>query len=220
MLSTMSPKAADPNLRGALIETAARLLAEHGPDAVSLRRLANEVGTSTMAIYTHFGSMGELRLALRDEGFARLAARMNAVDETGDTVADLIGLSRAYVSTARTAPNLYRAMFLDGPVAGGDDAVKGLGTFKHLVHGVTRCVDAGRFDADDPEQMALQLWSFNHGVLMLHFAGLINAEQLVTTLQTGGHHLLQGFGDDPRAIGRSAVAAQTRAATEVVTSSG
>ena len=55
MLSTVSPRTADPALRVTLIETAARLIAEHGTDALTLRRLASEVGASTMAIYTHFG---------------------------------------------------------------------------------------------------------------------------------------------------------------------
>jgi AcrR family transcriptional regulator len=43
-----------------LIDRAARLFSEAGPAALTTRRLAAEAGTSTMAIYTHFGSMSEL----------------------------------------------------------------------------------------------------------------------------------------------------------------
>ena len=63
------------NLRPALIEAAARLIATEGASGLTLRRVADAVGTSTMAIYTHFGGMPELRRAVRREGFARLAAR-------------------------------------------------------------------------------------------------------------------------------------------------
>ena len=43
------------------MEAAARLIATDGLASLTLRRLTREVGTSTMAIYTHFGSMDELR---------------------------------------------------------------------------------------------------------------------------------------------------------------
>src|SRR5438045_8769349 len=81
--------------RRALIEAAARLIATEGAAALTLRRVADEVGTSTMAIYTHFGGMSELRRAVRQEGFARLAARAARVRETDDPVADLALRCRA-----------------------------------------------------------------------------------------------------------------------------
>jgi AcrR family transcriptional regulator len=68
------PKTADPSVRTALIEHAARITAEEGREALTLRRLAAGVGTSTMAVYTHFGGMDDLRRAVRREGFARLAS--------------------------------------------------------------------------------------------------------------------------------------------------
>ncbi|MGH8570384.1 MAG: helix-turn-helix domain-containing protein, partial [Gammaproteobacteria bacterium] len=67
----MSPRAADERVRLALIEAAARVLARDGPDALTTRRLASEVGTSTMALYTHFGGMDDLRRAVRLEWFER-----------------------------------------------------------------------------------------------------------------------------------------------------
>ena len=47
----------DPHLRERIINTAAQLLATEG--AVSARRLARELGTSTIVVYTHFGGMDE-----------------------------------------------------------------------------------------------------------------------------------------------------------------
>ena len=57
-----------------LIEAAARVLAEEGRPAVTARRLAAEVGASTMAVYTHFGSMDELLVRMCRDGFARFGA--------------------------------------------------------------------------------------------------------------------------------------------------
>src|ERR1039457_1387353 len=84
----MSPRRLDLNLRAALIEAAARLIAEGGPAALSTRRLATEAGTSTMAVYTYFGSMGELVREIVHDGFARLEQGCSLVELTHDPVAE------------------------------------------------------------------------------------------------------------------------------------
>ena len=210
MLSTVSPKIADPTLRTALIETAARLIAEEGSAGLSLRRLANEVGTSTMAIYTHFGSMDEVRGAVRREGFARLAAHLGGVEETGDTVADLTLLGWAYYRNAVTNPNLYRAMFMEYPVAVSHVGV-GIETFVVLVLAVDRCIRAGRFIPADPAELATQVWSMEHGIVALHLGGFLSSEQALATFTATGGHLMRAFGDDPAALGRSLATARRRA---------
>src|SRR5438046_8454340 len=94
------------DLRSALIEAAARLIATEGTAGLTLRRVAEAVGTSTMAIYTHFGGMPELRRAVRQEGFARLAARAAQAGDSDDPVADLAGLGLAYYEHAMSNPHL------------------------------------------------------------------------------------------------------------------
>ena len=63
-----------------LIEAGARVLAEEGRPAVTARRLATEAGTSTMAVYTHFGSMEELFVQMCQEGFARFGVANRLLD--------------------------------------------------------------------------------------------------------------------------------------------
>ena len=103
------PRAADPAVRLALVETAAELLALREP--VTARSLADRVGTSTTALYTHFGGMPGLWRAVRHEGFTRLAERLAAVPRSGDPVRDLAALGAAYLHSARSDPFLYRTMF-------------------------------------------------------------------------------------------------------------
>ena len=190
----MSPKAADPKIRMALIETAADLIAAEGPSALTIRRLAREVGTSTMAVYTHFGGMDDLRHEVRREGFARLREHLNAVPETDDPVADLGQLGVAYYVNAVTNPNLYRAMFMEGPV-GGEHTPVGLDTFMTLVHAMQRCIDAGRFQPGDATSMATQMWSLSHGVVALQLAHLLTPEVAQESLRTAANHLIGAFGD-------------------------
>ena len=196
----MSPKPADPAVRVALIETAAELIATEGPGQLTLRRLARDVGTSTMAVYTHFGGMDELRREVRREGFARLYERLASVPTTDDPLADLGLLGAAYYLNAVANSNLYRAMFMEGPVDESDADV-GLETFGQLVTGVQRCIDAGRFEAGDAVAMATQLWALGHGVVTLQLAHLLAPEQAQDCLRAGGSNLFRSFGAElPNAV--------------------
>jgi len=215
MLSIVSPRAADPGIRIALLETAARIIATEGPGKLTLRRLAHEVGTSTMAIYTHFGGMAELRREIRREGFARLGGRQAAVAATGDPVADVWALGMAYYGNAIENPNLYQAMFMDGPVDAGDARV-GLETFDQLVTAIRRCIDAGRFDPADPAGLATQLWAFVHGLVTLQLAHLLPEDRALACLAAGARNLMSAFGDDPRAVGSSIARAADRTRRPVV----
>lgn len=192
----MSPKIADPATRDALIEAAARLIATEGPARLTLRRVAAEVGTSTMAVYTHFGGMDELRREVRREGFARLGAEMSSVGTTDDPVADLGQLGVAYYVNAITNPNLYRAMFMEHPVDEADAGI-GLDTFDQLVAGVQRAIDAGRFRRGDAVEMATQMWALAHGVVTLQLAHLLDPDRAQECMRAGGTNLLGSFAADP-----------------------
>jgi AcrR family transcriptional regulator len=205
----VSPKVADPAVRLALIEHAARITAEEGRDALTLRRLTSAVGTSTMAVYTHFGGMDELRRAVRREGFARLARALDAIDPTDDPVADLCSHGWAYYVNGTTNPNLYRAMFMEGSVD-ETDADVGLDTFEQLTSAVVRCIDAGRFDEADPTELATQLWVTGHGVVTLELAGMMTADQARECLRDMGRSLCVSFGDTRQAWDHSFARSQSR----------
>ena len=204
----MSPRRADPALRRALIETAAGLLAEEGPLALSTRRLATEVGTSTTAVYTHFGGMDDLVRAVAHEGFARLNVRMRAVGESADPVADVAALGLAYRRNAQDNPALYTVMF-GGAGLGGfsmtdEDRQYGRFTLEILVGAVARCVAAGRFHAEDPQVIAHQMWIALHGLVSLELGGYLvppyDADSCFAAQVSG---LILGAGDDPAAARRS-----------------
>src|SRR5438477_232205 len=77
------PRESAPNsaVGPALIEAAARLIATEGASGLTLRRVAEEVGTSTMAVYTHFGGMPELRRAVRNGSNTIQMAQLLAPEE-------------------------------------------------------------------------------------------------------------------------------------------
>jgi AcrR family transcriptional regulator len=151
----VNERRADPTVRVRLLEGAARLLAEEGPAALTLRRVAAEAGTSTMGVYTHFGSMPDLADAIVAEGFARLRTLLVEVPPTDDALADLAGLARAYLIHARRNPHLYAVMF--GTASLGryrpqtaDERERGRDTFDEIVHAAERAVAQGRLRAGVP----------------------------------------------------------------------
>jgi AcrR family transcriptional regulator len=164
------PRAADPAVRTALVEAAAEMLA--GREAVTARSLAAATGSSTTALYTHFGGMIGLWRAVRQEGFTRLARRLDAVPRTDDPVQDLAALGAAYVLSARTDPYLYRAMF--DAAADLDDAAAADAIFGGLIDCAGRARDVGRFDERiDPAAVATRFWAAGHGLSMLVVTGVL-----------------------------------------------
>jgi AcrR family transcriptional regulator len=169
----VSPRAADPEVRSALIEAGAKLLAEHGPAALTTRALARAVGASTTAVYTHFGSMGELRRAIRHEGFARFRAYLDAVPVGDEPLTELIELGQAYMRNAFENPDLYRVMFMEAPLD-EEDWATGLDTFQRLVDATQRAIDRGLYPGlSDAYFGAQQCWTTGHGVVSLVLTGMI-----------------------------------------------
>jgi AcrR family transcriptional regulator len=205
----VSPKVADPEVREALIETAAGLLAGEGPAALSTRRLAAELGTSTMAVYTHFGGMDGLHRAVREEGFARLTGYFDSVTTTRDPVADLAALGWAYCFNAVANPQLYRAVFLEPPLDSADEAI-GAAAVQQPIDTVARCIEAGRFAPADPESLAVQTWAAAHGMITAVLAQLLTIEDVIEHFSAMGANLFVGFGDDRRRADRSIQRAQQR----------
>jgi AcrR family transcriptional regulator len=194
----VSPRNADPHLRTTLVEVAARLLAEEGPAALTSRRLATEVGSSTMAVYSRFPTMADLRRAVREEAFAHLDSRLDVVPPSDDPVADLVAAGAVFFASGVANPHLYRAMFLDRPPEDDDDL--GAGTYQRIVDLIGRCVDAGRFPAAQHSLIpvwAAQMWSMRHGMVTMTVAGFLPAEQARFVLDDMTLRLLIGYGDDP-----------------------
>src|SRR5471032_1987344 len=97
-------------LRVAMLDAAGALLHSEGPQALTTRRLADAVGTSTQAIYTLFGGKEGIVRAMYREGFDRLEQCLADVPDA-DAPAYLLGLGRAYRTAALRSPHYYDVMF-------------------------------------------------------------------------------------------------------------
>lgn len=214
------PRKADPQTRLALIDIAARLLADEGPPALSTRRVAAAAGSSTMAVYTHFGGMSGLVREIVHEGFARLQDYLTQVRRTDDPVADLAVTGRAYRRNAQANSHLYAAMFggesLSGFELTEEDRQHGRYTLTNVVECVGRCIAAGRFRSADPALVAHHMWFAVHGLVTLELGGyLIDPWDADLCFETQLVVLMVGAGDDHAAATRSVAAATDRFGAEV-----
>jgi AcrR family transcriptional regulator len=196
-----------------MLAGAARLLAAEGPSALTTRRLAAEAGTSTMAVYTRFGSLLDVHRAVRADGFARLEALLAALPDTDDPVSDLVAAALAYLDFAVAEPHLYRTMTIDRPPPKENDTDPDPGeqVFTMLTGHVRRCLDAGRFrgSPDLATVWSAQLWTMQHGMATLALADTISPGQIRFVLQDMAERLCVGYGDDPARARRSVAAAVT-----------
>lgn len=91
------------NLRAAAIEAASGLVTAEGHEALSLRGVAERVGTAHRSLYNHFEDREALLDAVAEVGFVALAQPLRAAASQADYV-------RAYVGFALENPKLYALM--------------------------------------------------------------------------------------------------------------
>lgn len=224
----MDSSAKQPSpVRQRLIEAAIAVLEQNGPEGLQARKLAAEIGASTMAVYTHFGGMPALLEEVAREGFRRFGRCLAGAARSEDPVADLLAMGLAYREFARGNSQLYRLMFgltTPGTRIGGHRDVtaegeptshaEGIDAFNHLVDVIERVLDAGRIGQADAVVVAGQVWSTIHGFVLLEIAGFFgdDGEGLAQVLGPLIVNVLVGLGDSRDAVERSTRAAVARVA--------
>ena len=213
------------SVRDDMLHAAVGLLDDQGPDALQTRKVAGAAGTSTMAVYTHFGGMQGLIAEVAEEGFRQFEAALS-LPETADPVADLFALSAAYRRYAIERPHMYRLMF-GSTSAHGINAPAGnvltltvaeierhIPSFAQLVRAVQRSMRAGRITVgsatDDAMVVATagQFWAPIHGFVMLELAGFYGDDGLAVApvLDTMTANLFVALGDSPELVAQSRAA--------------
>jgi AcrR family transcriptional regulator len=168
--------------RRVLLDAASRLLETEGPEALTMRRIAGEVGSSTSVLYSMFGGKAGVAEALWCEGFERLHAALASVDGD-DPLARLTGMGRAYRASALANRSYYGIMF-SRPIPGFEPSAEAyevsLRPLALLTDAVAACVEAGVFRPVDPNHAARVLWAASHGAVSLELAGYEGASDGAT----------------------------------------
>lgn len=161
----------------ALLTAAHKLLAEHGADALTVRRIATEAGMSTMNVYSRFGGKDGVIDELYADGYRRLIEAVTAVPASDDIASELIEVARAYRKFALDNPTYYGIM-LQSAVAGFSPteestqlALGGLTAFVERVERGQERGDLTVFDDHDATECAAWLLATCHGLISLELDG-------------------------------------------------
>lgn len=113
MLSTVGrPRLHGQQTASALLAAAERIAEAEWPAALSVRRVADEAGTTTRAVYSLFGSKDGLLVALATQGFQLLAAEVEALPRTADPLDDVVAAGAVvFRRFALEHPALFRISF-------------------------------------------------------------------------------------------------------------
>ena len=105
------PKEYDESTAAALLDVAERLVSEGGLEALSVRRLAREIGATIQAVYSLFGSKDGLVIALGTRAFNLLSDGLDGLPAIGDPAGDLV---EAGVVVFRRFTLSHPALFMIG----------------------------------------------------------------------------------------------------------
>jgi len=106
------PRVHDEQTAEALLDAAEVIVSAGGPDALSVRRVAEEAGTTTRAVYNLFESKEGLLVALGNRAFQILGSWVHRYPRTDDPVADLVNsIVDNFRRWALEHPALFRIAF-------------------------------------------------------------------------------------------------------------
>lgn len=162
------------DFRERLCEAAERLFAEKGPEAVTMRQLAAELGVSPMTPYRYFKDKDDILAAVRTIGFDRFAESLEgAYARPASARAKGAAVGEAYVNFAFEHPQTYKLIFdLNQPNGEEYPELVRAGARAHasMSQYVRGLVEAGVM-VGDPEEIGMMFWAASHGAVSLVLAG-------------------------------------------------
>ncbi len=160
------------DLRTALLDAALAIIAETGPQGLTIREVARRAGVSHTAPYRHFTDKDELIVAVVEQGFTLMQQTMldkkAAADQ--DPISQFAASGIAYIDFALEHPAYYRVMY-------SGDLLSSVGqlslqhtsanTFKDMISDMETCQQLNILRPGDPAKQALAIISIMHGFVTL-----------------------------------------------------
>lgn len=162
-----------------MLRAARELFLHGGPEAVTMRAVAERVGVTATALYRHFESKDALLDAVQAWCFEEFAGYLYRA-LAGATPEDrLRRTGAAYLTFALERPESYRAIFLSTPphATAEPRPWERAATFRFLMDRVRECLEAGALRPGPVEAVALSIWAHVHGLVALHLTGTLGMDE-------------------------------------------
>jgi len=141
------------------VAQARRVLERDGADALTMRRLADDLDIRAPSIYKHLAGKHAIEVALIEAAFRENGEALHAAIERSDPGSAIPDLLRAYRRLGRDQPNLYRL------------ATAGRLPRSELSPGLEEWAGEPFFLVTREAHLAQALWSFAHGMVILEIDG-------------------------------------------------
>jgi len=169
------------NTADRIASVALAILEKEGPEAVSMRRVAQAVGITPMAIYHHFPNRVALLNTITDREFKKLLSHMQAYPVRGNLEQRLIAVMEGYVDYAFKQPRVFDFVFTR--VREGarqfprDFRARQSPTLNPVADMLLLEMENGRLKRDDVWEVAFSLWAHVHGYVMLYRGGRVHLSE-------------------------------------------
>ncbi len=159
-----------------VIAAAEVILESEGIEALTMRRLADDLGMRAPSLYKHLPDKAALCAALIENALAELGALLHAVVDPDDPTGSVGALLEAYRANGLARPNLYRL------------ATSGQLARDLLPEGLEEWAGTPFFLVTGEPHLAQALWAFAHGMVVLEIDGRFqDTSDLDRTWAQGAH---------------------------------
>jgi AcrR family transcriptional regulator len=183
------------NVERELVSAAEAVLVREGPGALTVRAVAAEARIAPMGVYNRLGGKEGLVDALLIIGFDRLRAAVESADEP-DMLQRLRASGLRYREFALANRHFYAIMFEDAiphERLSATVAEHAAAAFGALVRNVEAAAAAGQITADNPREVAQQIWSGVHGAVALELKSLVQTPDPAATYRAVIDTMLRGL---------------------------
>jgi AcrR family transcriptional regulator len=157
------------------------ILEKKGPEAVSMRRVAQAVGITPMAIYHHFPNRESLLNTITDREFAKLLSHIQAHPLNGTLENRIAAVMEGYVDYAFAQPRVFDYVFSrvrpDARKFPRDFRARRSPTLNPIADMLAGEMQKGLLKKDDVWEVAFALWAHVHGYIMLYRGGRIDLSE-------------------------------------------
>ena len=135
-------------VRQSILDVARDLFITEGYRNVSIRKIAERIEYSPAAIYSYFASKDDIYMALAEDGFRRLDARLKTAEPGGTPLDHVRANWWAFYEFSKEQPAYFELMFVDRSVPQITDGWEGFEILQSLMaeatSGLQRAIDAGQ----------------------------------------------------------------------------
>ncbi|MBS0296276.1 MAG: TetR/AcrR family transcriptional regulator [Proteobacteria bacterium] len=170
--SARKPKGEGHVRRGEILQAAEKIFVECGYDGATIRKIADEVGVSSTALYMHFRDKSQILLEICQDAFEQMLQGQRELRRAyPDPAIRIKAMLKAYMEFGLANPNAYRLVFLTRPQEGSENdlaVVQALGrqVFEGLQASVAEIAAQGRLKAE-VSQATQVMWAGVHGIVAL-----------------------------------------------------